>query len=687
MADYIDDRGGVILDGPFDPDAQATVTDYIDYTEYLPADLIRSLTLVHGLDERYLKAAQTVHELTQTYGKLPELRADERPSAQELRKNISQQLDRAMNARESSFAEACRLYDVVDRHFDRLDCIRQKLHALPKPAIPESSPPPAAIGSKRTRGEKAGAASRAPARLTLRLDRQRAPARKGGGRRSTIGGRRLGRLHPDSPIASTEHSDAEGDPKLARSAAQSIGKTNLKVANTARKDKQTHRAPASLPGPRLHRSVAHISTSSALALLKPPPEDAKPGSEDLPWLRLTEWEMTMLRKKMKKNAVWQPSEVMIHRELALRGRGWEAYTAAKAEAEKTGAEFLDCDNVLNTQLPANVTQTMDSAKGDVAIPSEITTLGSNRGMKMTKAKKLQRETLAREQAAAEAELDDGNYTLLESEAAYPSQGNVSQSTGRISRKRKLDETVNDTARALEANGSTLRGLNKRWTKGSIPSPTGFATQATRASKRATATPTPPLTGPPSRRRSLATSGEPSGIAAALALGGRGLRPRSATPARRTPAADTLRPSSSGGATAAAQRRKRPAPGIVQSGLDGGASISHGRRKAKPAKKKVTGARETVVKDNALAVSQDIRIDEDGMLEEIDPNEPRYCLCGDVSFGTMICCENPDCDKEWFHLDCVGLTDVPSRTAKWYCPQCRVQFHKGSDGILKAGSRR
>jgi hypothetical protein len=74
------------------------------------------------------------------------------------------------------------------------------------------------------------------------------------------------------------------------------------------------------------------------------------------------------------------------------------------------------------------------------------------------------------------------------------------------------------------------------------------------------------------------------------------------------------------------------------------------------------------------------------LEEIDPNEPRYCLCGDVSFGTMICCENPDCDREWFHLDCVGLSEVPSRTAKWYCPECRVKFHKGSDGIVKNSRR-
>ena len=35
------------------------------------------------------------------------------------------------------------------------------------------------------------------------------------------------------------------------------------------------------------------------------------------------------------------------------------------------------------------------------------------------------------------------------------------------------------------------------------------------------------------------------------------------------------------------------------------------------------------------------MDEDGYWEEISPNEPRYCDCGDVSYGDMICCENDD----------------------------------------------
>lgn len=27
----------------------------------------------------------------------------------------------------------------------------------------------------------------------------------------------------------------------------------------------------------------------------------------------------------------------------------------------------------------------------------------------------------------------------------------------------------------------------------------------------------------------------------------------------------------------------------------------------------------------------------------------------VSYGQMIACENPDCETEWFHFSCVGLT--------------------------------
>ncbi|THU64790.1 hypothetical protein C4D60_Mb01t30170 [Musa balbisiana] len=50
-------------------------------------------------------------------------------------------------------------------------------------------------------------------------------------------------------------------------------------------------------------------------------------------------------------------------------------------------------------------------------------------------------------------------------------------------------------------------------------------------------------------------------------------------------------------------------------------------------------------------------------QPIDPNEPTYCVCHQVSFGDMIACDNENlffvgvqCEGgEWFHYSCVGLT--------------------------------
>ncbi|ORZ07267.1 hypothetical protein BCR41DRAFT_360284 [Lobosporangium transversale] len=57
--------------------------------------------------------------------------------------------------------------------------------------------------------------------------------------------------------------------------------------------------------------------------------------------------------------------------------------------------------------------------------------------------------------------------------------------------------------------------------------------------------------------------------------------------------------------------------------------------------------------------------------DIDPNEPLYCFCQQVSFGDMVGCDNDSCDKEWFHYGCVGLTEPP--IGKWYCATCSANM--------------
>jgi hypothetical protein len=58
---------------------------------------------------------------------------------------------------------------------------------------------------------------------------------------------------------------------------------------------------------------------------------------------------------------------------------------------------------------------------------------------------------------------------------------------------------------------------------------------------------------------------------------------------------------------------------------------------------------------------------------VDPNEPTYCLCQQVSYGEMIGCDNQDCPIEWFHFGCMNLTTKPK--GKWYCPKCIPLFKK------------
>ena len=756
-----------------DPDAQATVTDFLDYTEYLPSDLIRSLTLIRKLDESYLNSSSSVHNLTKVYGELPSIPASKRPETQNLRKQISLDLDHAINARESSYAEATRLYDVVDRHYNRLNSIIVKLNALPKPPSRDPTPAPIAQSpdAKRSRsGRKIEPEASGP-RITLRLDAPRpAQDRSYKQRRVVVPGEVLPPYNPDSPPPSSEMD--WGSPEATPMPG---------AANRARPEKKTSEPkplkaiklklpkPPRMPGmgTNVHSAVAGISTSNALALLEAPPENAIPGTKHAPWMRLTEWEMAKLRKRMKKNAIWSPSETMIRRELADRGRGPDNYRAAKAKADAEGTEFVDDDNLAQ------------SSANKILQPGEISaaslTVGetnlSNRGMKLNEAKKLKKESLAREQAmAAAAEAEQAAKRIGDIGSSFksifqlPMASNSSITIPTITtppipppkpkekerspkkRKREEEQTVEqpNVEQSIEATPAVTKSAKKRKTatkstpattttpivhsprepqaKEPAASPPTLPVESAKAAseqpppilpkaespppppepvlapsksstplsspapsilsnhssiaKAASAAP-PPLKEPPTTRQRSAVpvpatkpasklptptpaTTRPSSRRRSLAAGPlehaepttrESLRRASATPARHVSEAAPLS-ARQPPATAAGHRSKRPAPGaIVADTKDGGTAVSVGRRKGKPKRRATANTalqkekRELAVAAGNVAVGEDIRVDEDGVVEVIDPNEPRYCLCGDVSFGTMVGCEGEDVSIE------------------------------------------
>lgn len=54
-------------------------------------------------------------------------------------------------------------------------------------------------------------------------------------------------------------------------------------------------------------------------------------------------------------------------------------------------------------------------------------------------------------------------------------------------------------------------------------------------------------------------------------------------------------------------------------------------------------------------------------------EQTYCYCDQVSFGEMVGCDGEQCQREWFHLPCIGFKNPPK--GKWYCDECQAKMKK------------
>jgi chromatin modification-related protein YNG2 len=81
----------------------------------------------------------------------------------------------------------------------------------------------------------------------------------------------------------------------------------------------------------------------------------------------------------------------------------------------------------------------------------------------------------------------------------------------------------------------------------------------------------------------------------------------------------------------------------------------------------TGARTGQKRKAATAFRRDSSVDE----VAADEDSQVYCFCQQVSFGEMVACDNENCEREWFHLPCVGLQSPPQGT--WFCDECIVKM--------------
>ncbi|KAF2403702.1 hypothetical protein EJ06DRAFT_288833 [Trichodelitschia bisporula] len=767
---------------PSDPDAQATVGDFVDFTEHFPSELLRAFTLVRQLDKRAYDAAAAVHELTASYGRLPSLPPGEHPDAATLRAKISEAMTRALTYREVARAEARCMYRLAFKTAHRIDLIKKKLEELPKPPSRDPTPHPPPVSPQKRKGDERGQ------KITLHDEEQGRPRtlnrRKRQAANNDVAIPRAGDASSEDETAPDAVSDDELSADVPEPPARGRGPKKKPKARKAPKAPKVMKQPKEKrvepkpplrvrgwlkhQGTNVHSAVAGISTSNALAKLTPPPEGALRGSKDRPWLYLTDWEMAKLRKQMKKNAIWTPSDTMIRRQLVNDGRGEENYKKAKAEAEAKGEPFLD-------ELPPDDDdpEQMAARKADTAT--------ENRGMRLNEAKKLKKQQAAKEQADKEqadkeatdlveqaslriAAAGDNFKRLFANNTEAPPDSitlNVTpqrKEPPKSARKRKRDadkEAAEAVVTPTAAESPTKRSKGSHGqTQLIAPKPAlKLLAPAAASTSITTTTTTVPLApaGPSSSPRSsksvpassatapLVTLAEPTSpvshrtrmssvmskesppveagggseapvsatlkktgkaqdkgtkheltIASPAALdkkdlplgSGREMRPRSrgdgkaasAEPAGRRPgegrelrerrasvvdAYSVVEPA----AARTTRRGRRPAPGLVTAHDD------KGKSKVSISKRKAGGTKRGAAKKDK---------EDEGDADGADADE-RYCLCGDVSYDTMIACENDECEKEWFHLPCVDLVEIPPRRTPWYCPECRDKLGIDAEG--------
>lgn len=142
--------------------------------------------------------------------------------------------------------------------------------------------------------------------------------------------------------------------------------------------------------------------------------------------------------------------------------------------------------------------------------------------------------------------------------------------------------------------------------------------------------------------------------------------------------DEVTPSSGGGDKAGGKRSRRQKNGENREsyvGLDHTEEVGLGASREKRAKASSKKKKRSKGKSEREVSPADL---------PIDPDEPTYCLCEQVSYGEMIGCDNDECPIEWFHFSCVGLHHKPK--GKWFCPKCRGENEKTMDKVLERAKK-
>ena len=88
------------------------------------------------------------------------------------------------------------------------------------------------------------------------------------------------------------------------------------------------------------------------------------------------------------------------------------------------------------------------------------------------------------------------------------------------------------------------------------------------------------------------------------------------------------------------------------------ALETGSNNKRSHKKGAGAAAQQIMAQRASEADEGSSIQGDDEEADVDADEPTYCYCNGVSYGEMVGCDADDCEREWFHLECVGLKVAP-----------------------------
>ncbi|KAF3929003.1 hypothetical protein ABW19_dt0209524 [Dactylella cylindrospora] len=167
------------------------------------------------------------------------------------------------------------------------------------------------------------------------------------------------------------------------------------------------------------------------------------NGERLPWFELQPSELAVLRKRMKKNSSWQPSDAMMLKELHILGRGVRGF---RKWARRTGQKKEDVDRILEGG---------DSSTHGIAVGA-LRKSQDNKGMRLNVMKRAKREREKAEAAAAAAAQTNTSFIQRLDPSGNSKSDAVGQSRASI---RRTPTQQKETLREIQNVGPNSRTMH------------------------------------------------------------------------------------------------------------------------------------------------------------------------------------------------------------------------------------